>query len=470
MGSSLFLIIQKLLPSADPQVVSKVQLVAQSGGNGFELLWLLTKHFVPMVSVTRQLTWPVWPSNDDIYLFARRVALYCTLCRMRGQTPLTEAQRSEMFLSKVEGVHRDRAQHLLTTLRVSISTSVDGLLPPSMRLHLNDLADRLMEEYQDANGVMSTSMIHFPFSTDPAASTHEHSLPIDRHIQGYCVNVARAGSSVRRAPPSPAKTASCRGTSRTRRPPFDGNCDACGKYGHQAVTCDSLGMAIYMRLYCRDKKNKSIMDEAEQNWNKKNKKWVTESPPSKILARYCSVAGVPESQVDSELDWDMLSPGVDESVPEVGELDQAICNRVSLPSVVDWFNRSTAPTPPITNGDADWTPQTNRVRGLMDAPPGSVMDFSPPHMGGRDFPEANDVCYEEAVLADDLEVIPPPVAPIVEEMVEDDSGQGSSLSPCSAGVPTEDMASVFRALGKNFTCPLDVTECLVSTFTLAVGQ
>lgn len=79
MGSSLFLVVQKLLPLTDPHISSKMQSVAQNGGNGFELLWILTKHFVPMVSVTRQLTWPVWPSTDDVFLFARRVGLYCTL-------------------------------------------------------------------------------------------------------------------------------------------------------------------------------------------------------------------------------------------------------------------------------------------------------------------------------------------------------------------------------------------------------
>ena len=174
MGSSLFLIIQKLLPTTDPQVVSKVQSVAQSGGDGFELLWLLTKHFVPMVSVTRQLTWPMWPNNDDIFLFARRVALYCNLSRMRGQTPLTEIQRSEMFLSRVEGVHRERAQHLLTTLRVSVSTSPDGHLSPDLRLHLHDLAERLMEEFLGCYG--RVVYVHGLFATSSCCSSYSFFL------------------------------------------------------------------------------------------------------------------------------------------------------------------------------------------------------------------------------------------------------------------------------------------------------
>ena len=467
MGSSLFLIIQKLVPTSDPQVVSKVQSVAQSGGNGFELLWLLTKHFVPMVSVTRQLTWPVWPDNDDIFLFARRVALYCNLSRMRGQTPLTESQRSEMFLSKVEGIHRERAQHLLTTLRVSVSTSLDGRLSPDLRLHLNDLAERLMEELQDATVGLSTSMVSFP---SPLVSPSTHSLlhSSDRpHIQGYCVNVARAGKSIRRAPPNPERTASRRGTSRTRRPPFDGNCDACGKYGHEAVSCDALGMAIYMRLYCSDKRNKPIMDEAEQNWNEKNKKWVTDSPPRKILARYCSVVGVPETQVDSELDWDMLysEEMTEEDAAHGGDVDTSVCHRVALPAAVDWFNRSSS----VEGLDApEWVPHSCRVCRSPAAPQGSLLDLVPSQSPQSDF-ILGDMMDTEDEIPDDL---PSFSTPDGISMVE--------------GAPVREVESVSGVFGTEPSRSLAVTEWLwirdpiptipavsslvcsrVSTFTLA---
>ena len=493
MGSSLFLIIQKLLPTSDPQVVSKVQSVAQSGGTGFELLWLLTKHFVPMISVTRQLLWPVWPESDDIFQFARRVALYCNLCRMRGQTPLTEAQRSEMFLSKIVGTHRERAQHLLTTLRVSISASADGSLSPDLRLHLHDLPERLIEDSQDANGVMSTSKVSLSSPHPAAADTSNSLLPLtaplplsDSHIQGYCVNVARAGTSVRRAPPNPATTAARRGTTRTRRPPFDGNCDACGKYGHQAVTCDSLGMAIFMRLYCREKGNKSIMDEAEQNWKEKNKKWVSSSStPRKILTRYCSVVGVPEEQIDSELDWDMLYSEEDVSTAPGDGMDTPECHRVATQPAIDWFNRSLAPS----TESEDWIPHSCRVSRSPDAPPGSIMDSSPSQESVEGQSD-DDVSVGEDAMAVDRELLSPPVPIPVE--IDDSTFIGPSPSLRSVGVPAVDaaiareLASVFRALGTEPAGSMDVADWIwirdprptipkvslapssrVSTFTLA---
>ena len=120
---------------------------------------------------------------------------------MRGQTPLTEAQRSDMFLSNVQGVHREHAQHLLTSLRVSLTSHGDGPLPPHLKLHLNDLAERLMDHLRDGSrdtNPMSISTHRTTTSTHRTAASP--SSPLVPHIQGYCVNVARAGVSVARAP------------------------------------------------------------------------------------------------------------------------------------------------------------------------------------------------------------------------------------------------------------------------------
>jgi hypothetical protein len=164
MGTSLFLIVQKLLPLSVPEISTKVQSVAMSGGNGFELLWVLTKHFVPMVSTTKHLGWPLWPSSDDPFLFARRVTLFCTLCRMRGMKAYTDSERSELFLSNVGGAHREYAQLLLTTLHVHASSSVDGSLPPHLKpeiekssTHEFELAGQHIDPVQ-----LDSSLIYIP--------------------------------------------------------------------------------------------------------------------------------------------------------------------------------------------------------------------------------------------------------------------------------------------------------------------
>ena len=373
MGTSLFLIVQRLLPITVPEISTKVQSVALNGGNGFELLWVLTKHFVPMVSTTKNLGWPVWPSSDDVFLFARRVSLYCTLSRMRGMKPYTDSQKSDLFLSNVGGVHREYAQHLLTSLHIHASSSVDGSLSAHLKLHISDLTERLMDRHRDDSrgSLLTSSLVNRVVA--PMSSTPVHSTSVvDTHIQGYCVNVARVGSSVPRRAPVPKTSSARRGTPSSVRPPrYEGNCAACGKWGHQAATCDMLAMAIFLRKYSANKSNTRAIQEAEQAWMEKNKKWISSTAaPRTLLTRYCDMVQLPVDQVDEELDWDLLCSSLDDANQDDAEDLQPLCNRVedgSLPDSVDWFKLPAAAT-------SAWFPQSFRIGLSPLIPPGSLLD------------------------------------------------------------------------------------------------
>ena len=371
MGASLFLIVQKLLPLSVPEISTKVQSVAINGGNGFELLWVLTKHFVPMVSTTKHLGWPVWPSSDDPFLFARRVSLFCTLCRLRGMKAYTDSERSELFLSNVGGVHREYAQHLLTTLHVHASTSVDGSLPSHLKLQISDLTERLMDRLRDdSRGSMALTLNRVTVSSPSSATESSPNSSNDRaqHIQGYCVNIARVNKSTPRGAPVPKITAARRGKSSVRRDKFEGNCDACGKYGHQVVDCDALGMAICMRKYLPNRSNSQAMQVCEENWTEKNKKWITPTvPPRKLLTRYCESSGLSIDQVDEELDWDLLYSSPEDQLSDTGDESGLQCNRVEeSTSTVEWFNIA-----PLSSA---WFPQSFRVGLSPIVPTGSTMD------------------------------------------------------------------------------------------------
>ena len=401
-GATLFLILQKVLPMSDAVVASKVQSVALSGGNGFELLWVLSKHFVPMLTTMRQLTWPVWPSTDDVFLFARRVSLYCTLSRLCGQTPFTDAQRSELFLRNVGGVYREYAQHLLTTLSICIASHPDGSLPAHMKFSIPELAEALVERHQDDAGAQTPSA----FFSLPAA--HRADLPLSTlasspqsitsggHIQGFCVNVARVGKSVPRGPPSPPTTSSRRNMTSTRRAPFEGNCDACGKWGHKATTCDALAMGVYVQRYMGNDKNKAAIDEAMDSWSYKHWKYVaTDSSPTEVLSRYCQAVQLPVEQVDDELDWDMLYCG-----PPGSQSEQALdpssgpdplhCNRTLVPtdSSVDWFYTSSS-----ASSASGWYPQSFKVGFNPLVPPSSLLDSTVSHYS--DFEGEVDVSLDD---------------------------------------------------------------------------
>ena len=370
----LYLIIQRLLPISVPEISTKVQSVALNGGNGFELLWVLTKHFVPMVSTTKNLGWPIWPPSDDVFLFARRVSLYCTLSRMRGMKPYTDSQKSDLFLSNVGGVHREYAQHLLTSLHIHASSSVDGSLSAHLKLHITDLTERLMDRHRDDSrgSLLSSSLVNrvvAPMSSAPVSSPP---MAADSHIQGYCVNVARVGSSVPRRAPVPETSSARRGTPSSVRPPrYEGNCAACGKWGHQAVTCDMLAMAVFLRKYSAVKSNSRAILDAEQAWMEKNKKWLpSNTAPRTLLTRYCDLMQLPVDQVDEELDWDLLCSSLDDSDQGEVEVLLPLCNRVEdspPPDSVDWFRLPAA-------SSSAWFPQSFRIGLSPLIPPGSLLD------------------------------------------------------------------------------------------------
>ena len=255
---------------------------------------------------------------------------------------------------------------------------MDGSLPPHLNLQIPDLTERLMDRLRDdSHGAVAPILNRVVAPPLPIPHVPPLLAPTDRsHIQGYCVNIARVNKSIPRGAPIPNITEARRGKSSVRRPKFEGTCDACGKWGHQVVDCDALGMAICLRKYLPDRFNSRAIQEREESWTEKNKKWVsTELPPRKLLTRYCESVGLSIDQVDDELDWDLLYSS-QEDLPSDGDVDftTPLCNRVVEPDadVVEWFN--------LSPSSSAWFPQSFRVGLSPIVPPGSTMDYvSPSH-------------------------------------------------------------------------------------------
>ena len=95
----------------------------------------------------------------------------------------------------------------------------------------------------------------------------------------------------------------------TNRPRYEGTCAACGKYGHEAVRCDMLGMAVFIQRYSTKRENADAIKEAENRWMERNKPFLPRDSrsPGTILANYCAEMGFDDTQVEDELDWDYLA-------------------------------------------------------------------------------------------------------------------------------------------------------------------
>ena len=123
------------------------------------------------------------------------------------------------------------------------------------------------------------------------------------HLQGFTASAFRVDASrAKRSAPDPS-------TRQSRPPKFEAPCEACGKYGHPAIRCDMLGMALFLQRYCRNRANANSIKESELRWVERNKKFLPrdDRTPRTVLANYCAELQFTEDQVDSELDWGFLS-------------------------------------------------------------------------------------------------------------------------------------------------------------------
>jgi hypothetical protein len=330
MGDALFIILENLLPPSNTTITTTLDTLANSPrtANGYELLWTLLKEFIPMLDRTKPTPFPSWSDASDILQYGRLVLMYCDLARHHGP-PYTAAMKSRMFLTNVRGPY----VQLSTQYNAIISTYCPGrdgvtrcMEPLPRHLTVLELAQTLYDEMLQRNmpsqplqpsaiqayrasAPSSTATPEVTTITSPMSSitspSQQLALPqctTPCHIQGFSVNLTRrTPTSTVRTAPNPA----------SRPPPpqrYEGSCAACGKYGHEAVRCDMLAMALFLKRYSSDRGNADAIRAAEARWIERNKKFLPrdDRTPRTILANYCSELNFQEDAVDAELDWDYL--------------------------------------------------------------------------------------------------------------------------------------------------------------------
>jgi hypothetical protein len=100
MEHALFAILQKPLPTGDSFVQSQLEAVGNDSNNGFELLWLLQKHYITMFDFTKEPSWPEW--QEDIFRYAKHVLMHCNLSRYCNTT-YSKVNCSLLFLCGLQG-------------------------------------------------------------------------------------------------------------------------------------------------------------------------------------------------------------------------------------------------------------------------------------------------------------------------------------------------------------------------------
>ena len=351
MGSSLFLLLDKVLPKQFSYVSEQVNSVASGSANGYLLLWRLAKFCCPQLDITKNVEWPIWPQDGGIFIFAKKVNLHAALARHRG-TIYSDREKSLMFLSGCQGTYATQAKNLKIMVRAFQFDATSRHADPSEKslklpsdLQVHQLAQQL---YEDNGGVLSemglsssnqrintTQQQHSDQVMDDVGQD-DISMDVDslidmlsNHIQGYdyvllCNKFTRGGNN-RRPPPrgtgvrfsepnvGQSNRRNDKNTTKTsfgRRPKFNGICDACGKRNHPASRCDQLGMAACLRRYMQEGKNQATIDAAEQQWIERNKRFLqargddASRTPRQVMVNYCNDLHFDEEQVIDELDWE----------------------------------------------------------------------------------------------------------------------------------------------------------------------
>jgi hypothetical protein len=257
--------------------------------------------------------------------YAAAFDLYFRLSSKRGNRQ-HDVNKSILFLKEITARNLSKIVEPLIIAVESTQNKLDndggycdGYLPPYLRL--NELAQMIAERCKvepfdrDIGGRprvhnFSSNMDATSPASDSEDDAARYAEPIEGHMQGYLVpTVAQARQPNvlpgRRMPnrtytwkPNPARCM------RPDQPKVI--CDACGKKGHGANTCDFLAMSIFLQQFMKHgMANKESIAEAEQRWveRAKDSHVPCNTTLSKVYQAYAKCSGLTLEQMEDKIDW-----------------------------------------------------------------------------------------------------------------------------------------------------------------------
>lgn len=143
---------------------------------------------------------------------------------------------------------------------------------------------------------------------------------LNQYMQGYLEYRYNINLAARKTPPT-YREKSCptphpaQGTQNPlRRQSYDlfVHCHACGRTGHPAVQCDTLGMAILIRKYMDFAGNAVTMKQASEQWFQHNAKALkcpentraSDAWPLHVLHYYADQYFKDIDEIDDQMDWE----------------------------------------------------------------------------------------------------------------------------------------------------------------------
>ena len=325
MASALCTAMPICLDKADGRVRGMVSGVETEMRNGYKIVWNLLFRYVPGFDPTKTVDKPRWDLHEgNVIQYAAAFDLNFLLSAKHGNTH-SQFNKSILFLKGITARNLMKiVEPLIITnegMQVDDNTSDGGLpigyLPYHLRIDelAQKIADRCKVEPFDRilGGRPRVHNLMFGDNSPhpPSDLGDEHyAEPLDGHMQGYNVpTVAQARKPNGQPGHHMPNTTYSRKPDPTHRMHPDLPrvlCDACGKKGHSANTCDFLAMSVFLQRYLKNGiATKDTIAAAESSWIdclKDNGRTPT-TMPSKVYTMYAANSGLTLDQMEDKMDW-----------------------------------------------------------------------------------------------------------------------------------------------------------------------
>lgn len=314
MGRHLAMYLKEKLPMGeeyeDSHLAQALTLVASKPHpNGYEMLQTLFEECISSFQLDdMEMTWPTYDDFDHPFLYAEAMSNQVLMARKRGQIILAKNEARTFLKNIMEHANKDHYKWAAMLLKDQLdSLDVDETLPP--KFDLKRMATyiagaktqpsdvRGIGNKQHGNVTKSAQMMQQappPTSSPPTRqlphmeSRYTDNLSPNSHIQGYSISRFQANEQYRDKGPLKAQRRPRPNLAHARhfgRPqqPFDPTayCDACGRWGHKAITCDMLAMAVWLKDFMNRGGSKEQIEQVQQYWVERNSKEQALRPEDK---------------------------------------------------------------------------------------------------------------------------------------------------------------------------------------------
>jgi hypothetical protein len=357
MGNALsILLTTNLLPLNDdtilPKKLAQKLRLANKTNNGYKLLHRLLEEIIVGYKLdSLEMTWPHYRDYDCVFAFAEHMMLTFDLAQKHEFNP-TNHQLAKLYLDSIRKEAGDKLKMAALILENDLR-KLDKTAPLPAGFELDYMAYALSESIEEADDadLHRKQVYHTTISKPPSMSTNSttafstltpETAPIHHyerhvqphpptapsipptkspssnsndHMQGYSLRkyyaneVYRRNGRTRQQPrpaPNPRRLIRNR-----RKRPYDPHkrCNACNRIGHDATSCDHLGVSCFIERFRAHGANEDTVKQAEEAWVKQNDQYLVQHSdgdqrtPSQVLRNYMDKYGFDFETVEDEMDW-----------------------------------------------------------------------------------------------------------------------------------------------------------------------